>query len=95
MKQMKTFSIQVQRVYKADFEYKAKSIDEIENMINWNLGGDAMYSVTPEMCENLWDTLAERELEQMDVDTIDYKIYEKGKETPWKRISLIQLKKLD
>jgi len=77
--------IQVQRLYKADFEYEAKSIDEIENMINWNLGGDTMYSVTPEMCENLWDTLAERELEQMDVDTTDYKIYEKGKETPWKR----------
>jgi hypothetical protein len=93
MAKNKTFTIQVQRVYKADFEYEAKSIDEIENMINWNLREDEMYSVTPDMCADLWDTLGERELEQMDVDTIDYKIYEKGNETdpyyehPWKRIS--------
>ena len=80
MTKNKTFIIQAQRLYRVNFEYEAKSIQEIENMINWNTGLEKE-DVTDEMCEDLWDVLSEKELEEMDVDTIEYEIYEKGKET--------------
>ena len=71
MAKNKTFAIQAQRVYRSDFEYKASSIEEIENMINWNTD-----RVTQEMCEDLWDVLSEIEMSNMDCDTIEYEITE-------------------
>ena len=51
-------------------------------MINWDVNDN----VTDEMCDDFWVELGHQELEQMDVEVTDYKIYEKGKERPWKRI---------
>tara|TARA_R100000458_G_C8112320_1_gene134594 strand:- start:169 stop:420 length:252 start_codon:yes stop_codon:yes gene_type:complete len=79
----KKFKIEIHRMYKCCFEYESKDIQEIEDMINWDINDN----VTDEMCDDFWEELGRQELEQMDVDTTDYKIYEKEKETPWKRLS--------
>lgn len=79
---MKTFKLDIHRVYKCEYEYEAESVEQIEEMINWGKNK----GVTEEMCEEFWEKLGEQELEQMNVDTTDYKIYEKGKEQPWKRV---------
>ena len=79
---MKTFNIEIHRVYKCCYEYEATDAQEIEDMINWDVNDN----VTDEMCDDFWVELGHQELEQMDVEVTDYKIYEKGKERPWKRI---------
>jgi len=85
----KKFKIEMIRTYSCHYEYEAHSKKEIENMINWNTN----IHITNEMCEDFWDTLAEKELEQMDVDTnitmYDCKIYEKGKKGSRKRIQRV------
>jgi hypothetical protein len=80
----KKFKIEIHRTYKCYYEYEANSEQEIEDMINWNTS-----NVTDAMCDDFWEELAHQELKQMDVDMVDYKIYEKGKERPWKRLQTI------
>tara|TARA_A100000172_G_scaffold80541_2_gene70401 strand:- start:178 stop:426 length:249 start_codon:yes stop_codon:yes gene_type:complete len=79
---MKTFKLHIKRVYDCEFEYEATDAQEIEDMINWDVNDN----VTHAMCDDFWTELAYQELEQMNVDTTDYKVYEKGKERPWKRV---------
>ena len=55
-------------------------------MINWNTGAES--DVTDEMCNDFWEELDRQESEQMDVDIVNYKIWEDGKEQPWRQIKI-------
>ena len=91
----KKFYVIIERRYVSEFNYEAESAKEIEDMINWTT--DEL-GPTKEMCNDFWDQLGEQELEQMNVDLMEYKITEIGKtdehgndyvtEYPWKKIDM-------
>ena len=72
----KKFEVIIERRYVAEFDYEAGSVRELEDMINWTTGE---LGPTEKMCSDFWDQLGESELEQMNVDLIEYKITEIGK----------------
>tara|TARA_R100001594_G_scaffold45372_1_gene78185 strand:- start:13030 stop:13290 length:261 start_codon:yes stop_codon:yes gene_type:complete len=82
----KKFRVEIHRTYKCYYDYDANFIHEIENMINWNTGAES--DVTDEMCNDFWEELDRQESEQMDVDIVNYKIWEDGKEQPWRQIKI-------
>ena len=47
---MKTFNIEIHRVYKCCYEYEATDVQEIEDMINWDVNDNVESSLANDRC---------------------------------------------